>query len=204
MRARAVVVAALCASLAGVTSASAERTERSTAAATCAAARASHKAASQPKSRRVARRRARAARVATLRRCRPARAAAPELSSLPGGVPTRPVAPGPAEPVTQAPTAETLGHSVQVRAREYSLSLSRSVVAAGDVSVELQTVNAEDPHDLNVRDAKGAQRPLFEETPAGLVPPPRQAFAFAPGDYVLFCSLPGHEALGMQATLRVR
>ena len=44
---------------------------------------------------------------------------------------------------------------------------------------------------------------LFGETAPELVPPPRQSFAIAAGDYVLFCSLPGHEALGMSAELGV-
>jgi len=93
---------------------------------------------------------------------------------------------------------------VQVRAREYALTVSRPVVAAGDVNVEFNTVVAEDAHDLWVRDASGAVRQLFGETAAELVPPPRQPFPFAAGDYVLFCSLLGHEALGMRTELSVR
>jgi hypothetical protein len=93
---------------------------------------------------------------------------------------------------------------VQVRAREYSLTLSRTVVAAGDVSVEFNTVEAEDPHDLQLRDSSGDAQTLFGETAPELVPPPRQTFPIAAGDYLLFCSLSGHEELGMRAQLSVR
>ncbi len=99
---------------------------------------------------------------------------------------------------------EEVAHSLQVRAREYSLTLSRSAVAAGEVNVEFHTVNAEDPHDLHLRASAGNERPLFDEIPPGLIPPPRHEFPFAPGDYVVFCSVPGHEALGMSTALRVR
>jgi len=207
MRVRAAVLAALCALLAGVVSASAhEATRSSTAPRACEPVPAPRTRAIQRKARRSARHhRARAAtRVATLRRCRPGRTVASELSNSAPPVSDPITPPGPSSPTATVPPEEELGHSVQVRAREYSLALSRSVVAAGEVNVEFHTVNAEDAHDLNLRDSSGAERPLFDETPAGLIPPPRQAFAFAPGDYVVFCSLPGHEALGMRATLRVR
>ena len=74
-------------------------------------------------------------------------------------------------------------------------------MAAGEVWIEFNTVAAEDPHDLQLRDGAGEERPLFAETAPGLVPPPRESFELPAGDYVLFCSLPGHEALGMRAGL---
>jgi hypothetical protein len=207
MRVLRVVLVAFCALPVGITSAAADGAARSTVASkTCEKARAQQKQATQRRTYRTARqRKARAAiRIATLRRCRPGGTAAPELLNVGSPGSDLPTPPGPSSPSPTAPPAEELGHSVQVRALEYSLALSRSVVAAGEVNVEFHTVNAEDPHDLNLRDANGAERPLFDETPAGQIPPPRQAFAFARGDYVLFCSLPGHEALGMSAKLRVR
>jgi hypothetical protein len=104
----------------------------------------------------------------------------------------------------QVPEGEVLGRSVQVRADEYSLTLSRSVVAAGLVTVEFNTVQAEDPHDLQLRSSLGGVQALFGETAPELVPPPRQAFEIPAGSYVLFCTLPGHEGLGMSANLSVR
>jgi hypothetical protein len=206
MRLRGVVFTALGVLLAGFTAASAEGGTRSPAAPkACELAPAPQKRAVHRRMKRSFRqRRAHAARVATLRVCRPGRTIAPELLNAPAPVSNVPTLPGPSVPGTTIPPAEELAHSVQVRAREYSLALSRSVVAAGEVNVEFHTVNAEDPHDLNLRDATAAERRLFDETPAGLIPPPREAFTFAPGDYVVFCSLPGHEALGMRALLRVR
>ena len=67
--------------------------------------------------------------------------------------------------------------------------------------MEFNTVHAEDPHDLWLRDAAGAERRLYGETAPELVPPPRETFPIAAGDYLLFCSVSGHEALGMRAAL---
>lgn len=118
--------------------------------------------------------------------------------------PDAPLPEVPAESGPVSPPQEQQGHSVQVRAREYSLAMSRTTVAAGDVNVEFNTVNAEDPHDLWLRDSAGTGRPLFGETAPELLPPPRQPFAVAAGEYVLFCSVAGHEALGMSAQLSVK
>jgi hypothetical protein len=89
---------------------------------------------------------------------------------------------------------------VQITAREYSLALSRASVPAGPVILEL--VNAgQDPHDLDAMSGGGALTGSF-----GLTAPGTHAdeeFAFAPGTYNLFCSLPGHAALDMATTLTV-
>jgi hypothetical protein len=128
------------------------------------------------------------------RRCMRWRVAA-SLPGWPGPLPE-----GPSQPSKP----EELGHSLQVRAREYSLTLSRTAVASGELHVEFNTMAAEDPHDLWLRDALGAEQVLFGETAPELVPPPRQVFSLAAGEYVLFCSVSGHEALGMRAAVSVR
>jgi hypothetical protein len=88
-----------------------------------------------------------------------------------------------------------------VAAREFSLTLSRPLVAAGDVRIELRN-NGEDPHNLVVS-PDGTHTPLaaFSELDPGLYE--RRTVALAPGRYQLWCSLEFHEGLGMSVTLRV-
>jgi len=82
----------------------------------------------------------------------------------------------------------------------FSLVPTRNPVGAG--SVELVATNSgEDDHDLTVRDSTQ----ILGST--GIVPSQEAAaitLDLTVGDYTLFCSLPGHEAGGMRATLQVR
>jgi uncharacterized cupredoxin-like copper-binding protein len=91
---------------------------------------------------------------------------------------------------------------VSVAAREWSLTLSRPVVGAGNVTVELQNAG-EDPHNLVVSPDDSSHDPLgiWEELPPG--EHVRQSLPLAPGRYLLWCSLEGHEAAGMSVRLRV-
>jgi plastocyanin len=111
------------------------------------------------------------------------------------------LAPDPAAPAPVADPGPTALAHVQTTAREWSLTLSRPAIAAGAVS--LQLVNAgEDAHDLHVRPASGgadvlsatSTEPGDNTTISGALPA---------GTYTLYCSLPGHEAAGMHATLTV-
>jgi plastocyanin len=87
-----------------------------------------------------------------------------------------------------------------VIAREFQLSLSRLKVPAGDLTVEFNTMFAEDPHDLVVvGDDDVVMR--FDESPPGWVG--WKTTRLKPGAYLLFCSLPEHEQLGMRANLNV-
>lgn len=90
---------------------------------------------------------------------------------------------------------------LQVQESEWDLTLSRAVVEPGQVIVEAVN-NGEDPHDLKlVREGSG-EEPLDL---GGLTPGEIRAatFGLAAGSWKLYCSLPGHEALGMSATLAV-
>jgi hypothetical protein len=111
---------------------------------------------------------------------------------------TLPAVPGPEQP---DPGTPTLPSFVSVAAREFSLTLSRPLVGAGDVRIELRN-NGEDPHNLVVS-PDGAHTPLaaFSELDPGLYE--RRTVALAPGRYRLWCSLEFHEGLGMSVTLRV-
>ena len=108
-------------------------------------------------------------------------------------------APGPQNP---DPTPPALPSFVSVAAREFSLTLSRPLVSAGSVRIELRNVG-EDPHNLVVS-PEGSHSPLdsFSTLDPGLYE--RRTVALAPGRYQLWCSLEGHEALGMSVTLRVQ
>ena len=91
---------------------------------------------------------------------------------------------------------------VQVVEKEFTLTLSRLSVHPGRVII--QVVNfGQDPHDLMMlRNAKGAKA-----YHVGVVQPGSQGELDArlvPGRYQLWCSLPGHRASGMHATLTVR
>jgi hypothetical protein len=115
-------------------------------------------------------------------------------------VPRGPVAP-PADQ-EDPPVEPALPSFVSVAAREFSLTLSRPLVGAGDVRVELRNAG-EDPHNLVVS-PEGTHTPLasFSTLDPGLYE--RRTVALAPGRYQLWCSLESHETLGMSVTLRVQ
>ena len=90
---------------------------------------------------------------------------------------------------------------VQVEAREFSYTLSRQTIRAGSVIIELRNAG-EDAHDLRMRRVGGTRTYTWPVTQSqGVVD---EEFRLLPGRYVLWCSLPGHRARGMQATLVVR
>jgi hypothetical protein len=113
-------------------------------------------------------------------------------------------APGAPPPADGAPPPPppNLPRFVSVAAREWSLTLSRPLVGAGSVTIELRNLG-EDPHNLVVSPDDGSHTPLagWDETgPGGLR---RQSVELSAGRYLLFCSLEGHEAAGMSVRLRV-
>jgi hypothetical protein len=129
----------------------------------------------------------------------PAAAATP-AAPAPAVDPAPAVTAPPVAPPTSDPAPATLTR-LQTTAREWSLTLSRPAIAAGALS--LQLVNAgEDAHDLHVRPSAGgadllsasSTAPGTTTTISGSLPA---------GTYTLYCSLPGHEAAGMHATLTV-
>jgi hypothetical protein len=108
------------------------------------------------------------------------------------GTPGSPGGPAPAQP---------LPDYVAVTASEWRLALSRPLVGAGLVTVELRNVG-EDPHDLVVApEGGGAPAHHFPETGPGTYT--ASGMSLVAGRYTLFCSLPGHAEAGMTATLQV-
>ena len=110
--------------------------------------------------------------------------------------------PGPGQPGGSAPEAPALSRFVSVAAREFSLTLSRPLVGAGAVTVELRN-NGEDPHNLVVS-PEGTYTPLASFSEIGPGTYERRAVTLAPGRYQLWCSLEFHEGLGMGTTLNVQ
>lgn len=90
---------------------------------------------------------------------------------------------------------------VQVVATEYRLELSRPWIRAGPAIVELVNFG-QDAHDLALRRrARGAVTRRIGTIRPGRVTD--RELTLAPGRYVLWCTLPGHRAKGMVATLVV-
>jgi plastocyanin len=110
-----------------------------------------------------------------------------------------PVAPIPPVPPAEEPKPE-IGH-LGVKAVEYTYTLSRPEVSAGEVIVELNN-QGEDPHNL-VLEHEGSADPSLEIPSAPSLSQASARFTLSPGAYLLYCSLYKHEAKGMQATLVV-
>jgi hypothetical protein len=91
---------------------------------------------------------------------------------------------------------------VQVSADEFSLVLSRPWIRSGPAIVQLVNYG-EDGHDLALRRAAPRARTFRIRTtdPGGVRD---LELRVAPGRYRLWCTLPGHAARGMSATLVVR
>jgi len=95
---------------------------------------------------------------------------------------------------------------VMVEASEFRLQLSRASIATGTAVVQL-VVTGEDPHDLRLVRLDGRGRHIGPERAIAETPPSGTAQwrgRLARGRWRLWCSLPGHAAAGMRATLRVR
>ena len=106
----------------------------------------------------------------------------------------------PETPPTEVPGTPAPAR-VQVIAKEYSFTLSRAEVPAGKVIVEFVN-GGEDPHNLHLEEpTEGAEAGAFPTSSPGFHGD--LTLNLRPGAYTLFCSLPGHEAKGMKATLTV-
>jgi uncharacterized cupredoxin-like copper-binding protein len=106
-----------------------------------------------------------------------------------------------AAPIAAAPAGAAGSSRVQVVEKEYSLTLSRLRVRSGEVIVQLVNFGMDD-HDLVVQgNAKGSKPVTFATLPPGKLE--TKTLKLAPGRYMLYCSIPGHRALGMVASLTV-
>jgi hypothetical protein len=88
-----------------------------------------------------------------------------------------------------------------VSAKEWSLVLSRQALASGRARIQLYNAG-EDAHDLRLRRVGATRSLAVAETNPGRVTELRSVLRG--GTWKLWCSLPGHAARGMRATLTVR
>lgn len=88
-------------------------------------------------------------------------------------------------------------------AEAFSFILSRPFVVTGEVTVELNNQNGQDPHNLNLG-PEGSGDPPLAVGEAGPGESRVARFDLSPGDYRLWCSLPPHEEWGMSVDLEVR
>ena len=119
-------------------------------------------------------------------------------SRAPAGPPATAPASRPGQPVSAPP----LSRYVSVTAREFYLTLSRPLVGAGVVTIELRNYG-EDPHDLAVSPAGSTEQlaTWSELEPGGVQ---AKKVSLSPGSYKLFCVIEGHEQAGMKATLKAQ
>jgi plastocyanin len=107
----------------------------------------------------------------------------------------------PANPFV-TPVVVTPPARLGVTAREWSLVLSRQTLAPGPAIVQLQNFG-EDAHNLRVERVDGSGAAL--SVPLAEAGEQQSASGtLAPGTYKVYCALPGHDALGMHASLEVR
>jgi hypothetical protein len=90
---------------------------------------------------------------------------------------------------------------LMVLADEHSLVLSRQSILRGPALIQLRN-RGEDPHDLKLRRIGRPGVVSLRATRAGELT--EAGVQLQTGTYRLWCSLPGHRALGMRAKLRVR
>jgi plastocyanin len=136
---------------------------------------------------------------------------APPAPVIPGASPdaagggTSPGATGSAPPTTKAPVTPAGPAHVQVTAEDsngYHFILSRTTVPAGEVVIEFVN-HGEDEHNLHaVEPSEGVEAGGLKENALPGTHTDLTLDLHA-GSYTLFCSLPGHEAKGMKATLTV-
>jgi uncharacterized cupredoxin-like copper-binding protein len=88
-----------------------------------------------------------------------------------------------------------------VEAREFNLVLSRQAVRPGRAIVQMVN-RGEDPHDLRIVRAGGRRVGSVAEVLPGHVG--EWSGRLRRGRYRVYCTLEGHRAAGMKATLRVR
>jgi plastocyanin len=107
---------------------------------------------------------------------------------------------GPAPAPNPTPAPRPLPSRTGVDLDEWRVAPAYRELRAG--AVEFNAANlGEDDHDFSVRDADGATLkavPLAPGESAGV------RLTLAAGTYTLYCSLPGHEELGMRARVTVR
>ena len=105
-----------------------------------------------------------------------------------------------------APAAAAAPARMLVTADEWMLLTSRQSVKAGRLQLQLYN-RGEDPHDLAARRVNRLGRRVGPTLRLGETAPEqlgKATWKLRSGQYALWCSLRGHRAAGMRATLQVR
>lgn len=111
--------------------------------------------------------------------------------------------PAPTPPPVPDPGPDPVGpERLGIESTEFSYTLSRSHVSAGDLIVELNNSGG-DPHNLNIRPQGPSGDPLASIADVAPGAQGSVRFTIPAGTYYLYCSLPSHEAFGMNAQLIV-
>ena len=98
---------------------------------------------------------------------------------------------------TEAPVA---AEALTVTLMDFVIDPSALEVTGPTVSIEV-TSDGPTPHNLTVRDA--SDEVLLGTTDLSTGESETIPADLEPGEYTIFCSLPGHESLGMRGTLTV-
>ena len=100
---------------------------------------------------------------------------------------------------SQAP-ASAAAEAIAVGVMDFMIEPTDVEVAGPMVTIDV-TNDGPTPHNLTVRDEAGEVLMGTEDLSAGDTA--TISARLEPGDYTIFCALPGHESLGMSGTLTV-
>ena len=105
---------------------------------------------------------------------------------------------------SQAPSSDAsesaTGEATAIDVMDFMIEPSVLEVAGPTVTIEV-TNDGPTPHNLTVRDAAGIVVMNTEDLSAGDTA--TISAELEPGEYTIFCALPGHESLGMSGNLTV-
>lgn len=123
---------------------------------------------------------------------------AAQYSETPGGS----IAPASIAPASMAPgSAAPTGAAIPVTLADFSVT--PNPMGAAGTAVTFDVINqGPTPHNLTIRDAAGTVLGASQTLSTGGTESVTITFP-APGEYITFCSLPGHESLGLKGVLVV-
>lgn len=125
-------------------------------------------------------------------------ACTPSTTNTPTGNPTT-AGPAATSPATTDAAATSVAGTI-IHVRDFALDPGALSVTAGTVALAV-TNDGPTVHNVKVRDAGGEV--LFGTTDLREGASESITGELEPGEYVLFCSLAGHESLGIKGTLTV-